>query len=360
MRVASFTDNRRMSIPLTVISGPAGAGRTSLVRHLMQATADRRVVAVVRELSPFLADAGGIRREGAILEWRSGCFTVASDDPTATLAVLARRQDRPEHVIIDVDGSVSPLRASGYAYMPGYRPDGMLIVVDAAAAGRAALDHVFDESMLAQFRSADVVVLNKFDAAGVQGTTAAQRSIGALVPSARFLSSCHGRVAPPLVLGPSSRRAPANDPTVVAEWRTDYLPGHSHDRQTPAGEHYRSWCLVGDSRIDSRAFRSWVARLPAAIIRGAGTVFLREDPQHRHEFSLIGSRWELTRGTPWGADIPATRITLVGAGSGARRPNDGVDAPPELDRRPDVDGDVRPSEGPPDDQASDDLSRMVM
>ena len=364
MRVASFTDNRHMSIPLTVISGASGAGRTSLVRHLMRNTTGRRVVAVVRDVSPLLetrAAAGGARREGAVVEWDSGCLAVASDDPTATLAVLARQQERPDHVIIDVDGPVSPLRASGYAYMPGYRPDAMLMVVDAASSGRAALDHVFDESTLALFRSADIVVLNKIDLAGVQGTSAAQRSIGAHAPSARFLWAGHGRVAPPLVLGPSSNRTAADDPTVVAEWRSDYLPALSHEKPALVGERFRSWCLINDTRIDSRSFRSWVAHLPTGVMRGAGTVFLRESPQHRHEFSLIGSRWELTRGAPWGRDVPSTRITLVGVGGAARHATRSLDAPVrEAIPVSGADGHDRPSEQPPDDQASDDLSRMVM
>jgi hypothetical protein len=50
-------------------------------------------------------------------------------------------------------------------------------------------------------------------------------------------------------------------------------------------------------------------------LRGDGVVFLREEPQHRHEFMLLGSRWTLERGAPWGNETPVTRIMLVGIGT---------------------------------------------
>ena len=53
-------------------------------------------------------------------------------------------------------------------------------------------------------------------------------------------------------------------------------------------------------------------------MRGAGVVHLREEPQHRQDFELIGSRWRLTRGAPWGASAPLTRVTLVSLGGEMR------------------------------------------
>jgi len=57
-------------------------------------------------------------------------------------------------------------------------------------------------------------------------------------------------------------------------------------------------------------------------MRGSGVVHLREEPQHRQEFALIGSRWQLTRGAPWAAASPGTRVTLVSLGGEKRGPGD--------------------------------------
>jgi G3E family GTPase len=317
----------------------------------MEATIGRRVIAVVRDITPLFANGTrGARREGVLAEWPNGCLSIASEDPTATLAVLARQVERPEHVIVEASSATNPRRLGGYAYMPGYRPDGTVMVVDAAAASQVAPDHTFDTAQLAQLRAADVVVLNKLDLAGPDATSAAQRSLAPLAPSARFLWCRAGRIAPPLILGPAGGRATPSDPTVVVEWRPDYLPVRSQDRKTLIGELYQSWCLLTDAQIESREFRGWVGRLPASIVRGTGVVHLREDPEHRHEFSLMGSRWELGRGAPWGKDAPSTRITLVGVGGHPRRSFDGGAS---------VSDDDMPADPRPD-PTLDDLSRMVM
>ena len=88
---------------------------------------------------------------------------------------------------------------------------------------------------------------------------------------------------------------------------------------------------------EARAFRGWVARLPGTVMRGSGVVHLQEEPQHRQDFALIGSRWRLTRGAPWGSSAPLTRVTLVSLGGEMRRAaeppiaDDGV--PPVARRR---------------------------
>lgn len=334
MRVVDYSADRRMTIPLTVVGGPPGAGKSSLVRHFMETTTSRRIVAIVRDNTALLGGderSSGARKIGSVVEWPTGCSSIESDDPTATLAILARQDRRPEHVVVEADGAKNPRRLGGYAYMPGYRPDGTVTVVDAASARDGLPDEMFDEARLAQLRTADVVVLNKLDVAGNDAAASAQRSLALLAPSARFLWCRHGRVAPQLLLGPVFGQSP-DDPTIVAQWRSDYLPIRPNERKTFVGEHCQSWCLVGEEGLESRQFRVWVGRLPTSILRGSGAVFLREEPQHRHEFSLIGARWQLQRGAPWGAEVPSTRVMLVGvagrrtSGRGAARADD-TDAP---------------------------------
>ncbi len=80
---------------------------------------------------------------------------------------------------------------------------------------------------------------------------------------------------------------------------------------------------MSDNPIDGREFRAWVQRLPPAILSGRGAVYLREEPQHRQTFHLLGSRWRLERGTPWGQDAPSTRLLLAGLGGGGDGPRRG-------------------------------------
>ncbi len=349
MRAVPYLADRRVTIPLTVISGPAGSGKTALLRHMMDASVDRRVVGVVRDLAPLLVDTpADVRRDGARVTWPNGCVAIASDDPTATLTVIARDSAPVDHVIVEADATRNPRRVTGYGYMPGYRPDGAVMVVDACVVNDDLPVDVFDTAICSQLRAADLVVLNKLDAAGHAVTATAQRSLARIAPAARFLWSRRGHVAPDLLLGSARQPGAAGDLAIVAEWRADYMPVRPRERKTFVGEQCQVWRLVADTPLEARDFRAWVTRLPPSIVRGAGTVHLAEEPQHRYEFSLIGARWDLARQAPWrdGEESPSTRLSLVGIGAGQ------AGAADEDGAEPAARGDEPMSE--------DDLSRMVM
>jgi G3E family GTPase len=133
-----------------------------------------------------------------------------------------------------------------------------------------------------------------------------------VAPAARFVWCRQGRVAPSLLLGPAGHLAAADGPVVTAEWRPDYLPKDKRSSASMLGEYCRSWQLESRRPVAVKDFRGWVGRLATTILRASGVVFVEEDQTHRHEFSLIGSRWQLRRGTPWGDEHPSTNITMVG------------------------------------------------
>ena len=337
MRAGVHTIHTASPIPLTVVGGPTGAGKSAVIRHLMEEQVGRRVVVIV----PQLVGSAGAERtpqaDDGRCEWIGGCMMLPSRDPVDDLLQLARMERRPDHVIVEAKGDESPARLVGYAYMPGYRPDGVVIVVDAAAGARIEAGETLSVATQAQLRRADIVVLNKVDLAGARLATATQRTLAKLAPSARFLWSHGGQVASSVLIGPATGHAAANETSVVAEWRADYEPVSARDGRSRLGERCRTWCLVSERPLDARAFRAWVARLPGTVMRGTGVVHLREEPQHRQEFALIGSRWRLTRGAPWGATAPTTRVTLVSLGGEIRRTRGATiveeSAPPPVVRR---------------------------
>ena len=206
-----------------------------------------------------------------------------------------------------------------------------------AAGARIEAGETLSVATQAQLRRADIVVLNKVDLAGQRVASATQRTLAKLAPSARFLWSHGGQVASSVLIGPATGHVAANETSVVAEWRADYEPISARDGRSRLGERCRTWCLVSEQPLEARAFRGWVARLPGTVMRGTGVVHLREEPQHRQEFALIGSRWRLTRGAPWGTTAPTTRVTLVSLGGEIRRARGATiveeSAPPLVRRR---------------------------
>jgi G3E family GTPase len=211
--------------------------------------------------------------------------------------------------------------------MPGYGPDCTVAVVDACASELAAQPPRGDERTFSQLQHADVIVLNKLDVAGRDAAAKLQHSLGLIAPAARFVWTRHGRVAPSLLLGPAGHLDAADGPVVTAEWRPDYLPKDKRSSVSMLGEYCRSWQLVSKRPVAVKDFRNWVGRLATTILRASGVVFIEEDQTHRHEFSLIGSRWQLRRSSPWGEETPSTTITMVGISARDRVTRDSASVP---------------------------------
>ncbi len=181
-------------VPCTIVTGFLGAGKTTLVRHVLENAEGRRLAVIVNEFGDVGIDGDILKScgiescpEDAIVELANGCIccTVA-DDFVPALEALLNRPNPPEHIVIETSGLALPkplVQAFNWpAIASRVTVDGVIAVVDGAAvaAGRFAddpealakqraedssLDHdnpleeVFEDQLLC----ADLVVMNKAD-----------------------------------------------------------------------------------------------------------------------------------------------------------------------------------------------------
>ncbi|HEY9009892.1 MAG TPA: GTP-binding protein, partial [Devosia sp.] len=141
-------------IPVTVITGFLGAGKTTLVRHLLAHAQGKRIALIINEFGELgvdkdiLAGCGDETcREEDMIELANGCIccTVA-DEFIPTMQQLLAREDRLDHIIIETSGLALPqplIRAFNWPEIKSQvTVDGVVTVVDAAALseGRFAAD----------------------------------------------------------------------------------------------------------------------------------------------------------------------------------------------------------------------------
>src|SRR6266446_175051 len=197
-------------IPATIVTGFLGAGKTSLVRHLLAHAAGHRLAIVVNEFGEL-----GIDRElllgcddaacgeDDIVELANGCLccTVA-DDFLPTLSRLIDRPEPPGHIVIETSGLALPKPLVQAFAWPEIRTrttvDGVVTVIDAAAAAEGrfaddpeavarqrqadpAVDHdnPLDEVFADQLACADLVILNKTDLLAPVALAASRREVEA-------------------------------------------------------------------------------------------------------------------------------------------------------------------------------------
>src|SRR5712672_4217576 len=141
-------------IPVTVITGFLGSGKTTLIRHLMTNANGKKLAVLVNEFGSEGVDGEVLKScadancpEENILELANGCIccTVADDFIPAIEALMAL-PNRPDHILIETSGLALPKPLLKAFDWPAIRSrvtvDGVITVADAeaVAAGRFAPD----------------------------------------------------------------------------------------------------------------------------------------------------------------------------------------------------------------------------
>lgn len=245
-------------IPATVVTGFLGAGKTSLIQHLLRTANGKRLALIINEFGDIGIDGEivkGCRIEGCdeenIIELANGCIccTVA-DDFLPTIEALLNRPVPPDHIVIETSGLALPKPLLKAFAWPEVRTritvDGVIAVVDgpavnagrfaedleAIAASRAADPSLDHDSPLAelfedQLACADMVILNKSDLMTPEERRAAEQTVGGhLRPAVKIVPASYGGIDAATLLGVD---AAAEDDLASRPSHHDLEAEHDHD-----------------------------------------------------------------------------------------------------------------------------------
>lgn len=220
-------------VPCTVVTGFLGAGKTTLIRHILENANGRRLAIIVNEFGDIGIDGEILKGCGIdacpeenIVELANGCLccTVADDFVPALDQILAL-EPKVDHIIIETSGLALPKPLVQAFQWPSVKSrvtvDGVIAVVDgpALAAGKVAsdldalqaqragddsLDHddPVEEVFEDQIACADLVILSKSDLLDDAGSTRANAIIGQhLARSVKIVPTSQGKVDPSVLLG---------------------------------------------------------------------------------------------------------------------------------------------------------------
>ncbi len=220
-------------VPCTVVTGFLGAGKTTLIRHVLENAGGRRLAVIVNEFGDVGIDGEILKGCGVescpeenVVELANGCIccTVADDFVPALDAILSR-EPKVEHILIETSGLALPkplVQAFQWPAIKGrVTVDGVVAVVDgpalaegrvatdmdALAAQRAAddsLDHddPVEEVFEDQVACADLVILSKSDLLDEDGTTRARERVSAhLARAVGIVPASQGKVDAAVLLG---------------------------------------------------------------------------------------------------------------------------------------------------------------
>lgn len=274
-----------MTVPVLLVTGFLGAGKTTLINAILHADHGQRIAAIVNDFGAINIDAGLLEDAAdEVIGLQNGCICCSlSGDLLRTLRLLLDRPEKPERIVIESSGAADPRGIIEVLMDPVLwnvvRLDTVVCVVDAAEPRED------DPLWQAQWQFSDLVLLSKTEGIDLSALRARFALRGKPVFEADPLPL-------PLILDPPPDPAPrligrdrvTADRFVTVEWRTD-------------------------AAVSLPAFQKALSHLAKGLLRAKGTLDIRERPDQPHLLQLVGKRASFL---PQPNAPPGCRLVLIG------------------------------------------------
>jgi G3E family GTPase len=323
-------------LPVTVLSGFLGAGKTTVLNHILNNRSGYKVAVIVNDMSEVNIDADLIREGGGLsltqeklVEMSNGCICCTLRDD---LLVEVRRLSESglyDYLLIEGTGIAEPLPiAATFSFRDENdeslsdvaRLDTMVTVVDALNLTKDFSSRDFlktrgevagenDERTLVdllveQIEFSDVIILNKITDAGPERVDLAIKIIKALNPDAKIVETDFGRVDPTHILntGLFNEEKAQEHPL----WHKEL---YGHGEHIPETEEYGISCFVYRARrpFDPVKFNAFLQKTWSGLIRAKGHFWLATRPEWVGEMSLAGAICRTEAMGFWWAAVPKNR-----------------------------------------------------
>ncbi len=324
-------------VPVTVITGFLGSGKTTLIRHLLLNNQGRRIAVVVNEFGEvgidgeLLRDCQLCEGEGSIpiLELANGCLCcTVQEEFLPTMEALLRRRAELDCILIETSGLALPKPLVQAFRWPTIRTgatvDAVIAVVDgqALAAGQLvgdlaaleaqrqadeSLDHEtpIEELFEDQLSCADLVLLSKVDQIPASQRAQVESWLRQqLRPEVRVLPCERGQVSPEVLLGLQA----------AVEDQLERRPSHHDSEEEHEHEAFESFCLSLEEGYEPGSLVAQLRQLAQeeCLYRVKGFVAVPHKPM-RLVLQGVGSRFETYYDRPWRPQEPRlTRLVFIG------------------------------------------------
>ncbi|MDT9187597.1 MAG: cobalamin biosynthesis protein CobW [Limnospira sp. PMC 894.15] len=326
-------------IPVTIITGFLGAGKTTLIRHLLQNNQGRRIAVLVNEFGEVGIDGEILKScqvcdeeetETNIIELANGCLCcTVQEEFLPTMQELLKRQDAIDSILIETSGLALPKPLVQAFRWPEIRTkatvDGVITVVDSEALANGqlvgdlealekqrqadeTLEHEtpIEELFEDQLACADLVLLTKGDRIDRESQNRVQQWLKQeLTPGVQTVSCQQGKISADILLG---FNAAVEDHLDSRPSHHDQEEEHEHDDDINAVH------LVLDPVKDSASLVNQLKAIAQQweIYRIKGFIAVANKPM-RMVVQGVGNRFDTFFDRPWKADEPRqTQLVFIG------------------------------------------------
>jgi G3E family GTPase len=260
-----------VTLPLTILGGYLGAGKTTLINRLLTGNHGKRLTVLVNDFGAVNIDAGLIaEHNGDTISLANGCACCQlQDDALKQLQELATQDTppdtTPDHVLVEASGAGEPARLAYLGYgVSGLQLAGIYVAIDAETIATKQNDKFTGRLVKRQIAQADFCLLTKTDLTGDDGAGA--RAILESLTQAP-IAAPDDKILADILSGAPSR-----------------LPAVAADAPLYADTLFDSFAYRADAPLDIERLEAVLKSLPLARAKGhTGT----------HRLQLVGSRYAL-------------------------------------------------------------------
>ncbi len=263
--------------PITIIGGYLGAGKTTLVNHLLRNANGLKLAILVNEFGELPIDADLIEAEDDnLISLAGGCICCSyGNDMVAALMELSQMHPKPDHVVVEASGVAIPGSIAGsVSFLDGFSLDGILTLVDAYTLLEKASDTYLSDTILRQLSDSNIILLNKVDLIGAPALEEVQNWIAEHAPQAQIIQTQNAKV-----------------PLAVALQRHDSFSTEHASSQVQHIEGFETEFLSIEKPVDAYSYGTKLIAKHPHLVRAKG--FVRDVSGMMKTIQIVGKRLDI-------------------------------------------------------------------
>ena len=352
------------AVPITVLTGYLGAGKTTLMNHILTNQEGYKVAVIVNDIgevnidAKLIADGGFVKEEdkGNVVPLSNGCICCTLKEDLLNQIIDILKTGKFDYILIEASGICEPLPiAQTISFLEDNlekqagrkicRLDNVVTVVDALrlvdefGSGKDLEKEDLDEDdienlLIQQIEFCNLIILNKIDEVSREQLDEVKAVIRNLQPQARIIETNYAKVDVKMVIDTSnfdfektasSAGWVANLDKVIDDHDEDdddddhdehehhheHHHDHSHNEDEGEAEEYGISTFVYMSRkpFNSKKFEEYVNnKFPKEVIRAKGLVWFANDYDMSYLFEQAGKQMKLTEAGFWLATAPKDEL----------------------------------------------------
>ncbi len=327
------------TVPITLLTGYLGAGKTTLINHVLNNQEGYKVAVIVNDIGEVNIDANLIGKGGYVQEEDSSLVPLQNGCICCTLKVDLMQQiadiiatKKFDYILIEASGVCEPLpiaqtitvlseESAKYGLPEICRLDNVVTVVDALrlrdefnCGNNLVKENIDDEDienlLIQQIEFCTKIILNKVDELSKEELDKVKAIIRRLQPKAEIIETNYSKVSVDKILNTNS--FDFDEVSMSAAW-IEELNKDEEEEEEGETEEYGIGTFVYTRRapLDRDEFDKFASAFPENIIRCKGVIWFENEPETSYVFEQSGKQVQAYEAGQWVASFPEAQISMI-------------------------------------------------